>query len=468
MAGVLADAAADWCENEFSSIELGDERLNKRIVKFSQTMLSKPESSINEAHTGWTETKAAYRMLDNEKLTPEGILEAHHDSLAERVKGKNLIFAIQDTTYFRFDALVDLRKEKPRKRFRDMHGIVMHHCLAVSATGLPLGEISQKLYDRDIGSYYGGHYDHQKIPIEKKESFRWIDALRQTSNFGDDHDVKFVTLADRECDIYEFLQEANELGEDFVIRAAKDRRTLEHSYTKAPEKKIWHMTENSPSMGSYRINPKTNSQLREAEVSVRCCNLTLKPAKRLIQARSEELKPITVSCILAREESPPSGEDAIEWMLLTNLEINSFQEACEKISWYEKRWTIEAFHKVMKSGFKAERWQPKSPERLYRFIAIISILAVRLYEMSHRVRENPDECCSVILKEHEWKALQMKAKGRVIDSQTPPNLSEAITWIAILGGYLNRTSDPPPGSMVIWRGWKRLQDLSDAWLLFQG
>ena len=121
----------------------------------------------------------------------------------------------------------------------------------------------------------------------------------------------------------------------------------------------------------------------------------------------------------------------------------------------------------MKSGFKAEKCQLKTPERLYRFIATISILAVRLYEFSHRVRTEPNESCEKILKEHEWKALEHKIKGRPNTSNVPPDLQNAMNWVAILGGYLNRKSDPPPGAMVMWRGWKRLQDISDSWLVFQ-
>ena len=406
-------------------------------------------------------------MLDNEKLDPSRILVAHHDSLSQRVKGEKVVLAIQDTTYFRFDALVDLRREEPRKRFRDMHGVIMHHCLAVSTTGLPFGQISHKLYNRDIGSYYGGHHDHQKIPIEQKESFRWIESLRETNAFGDQHGVKLVTVADRECDIYEFLQEATELGEDFVIRASKDRRTVEHSYTKSPEKKIWYLVENSPVIGSYQIKLNQKSRTRSVELAVRSCCITLKPPARLIAARSKKLVPVTVTCILVREENPSTDDEAIEWMLLTNFKVTSFSEAREKISWYEKRWTIESFHKVLKSGFRAEKCQLKTPERLYRFIATIAVLAVRLYEFSHLARDYPEECCTKILKDHEWKALEHKVKGQKSTSNKPPNLAKAITWVAVLGEYLNRKNDPPPGTMVIWRGWKRLQDIADAWLEFQ-
>lgn len=466
MAFQAVAAEENWCESEFASIELGDERLNRRFISFAQRILSNPESSINEACIGWAETKAAYRMLDNEKLDPDCILEAHRESLAVRIKGQKTVLAIQDTTYFRFDALVDLRKEAPRRRFRDMHGIVMHHCLAVSPDGLPYGQIFQKLYDRDVGSYYGGHYDHQKIPIEQKESFRWIEGLRATQDFSENHDVNFVTLADRECDIYEFLQEATILEADFVIRAAKDRRTAEHSYAKAPEKKIWYMTESAPSAGSFELDLNSKSRKGRAELSVRYCRLSLKPAKRLPGAKSNELRPIDVTCILAREESPPEGCDAIEWLLLSNLPVDSFEEAREKISWYEKRWTIESYHKVLKSGFQAEKCQLRTPERLYRYISILAVLAIRLYELSHLARVEPNAPCTVILQEKEWRALEHKVRRGQNPTNTPPSLSDAITWIAILGGYLNRKSDPPPGSMVIWRGWRRMQDIVDTWVAF--
>jgi hypothetical protein len=307
----------------------------------------------------------------------------------------------------------------------------------------------------------------KSFQLKKKESYRWIEGLQETHRFSQDHAVKFVTVADRECDVYEFLHEAQELGEDFVIRAAEDRRTIDHSYTHSPENKIWYKTETSPIVGEYQVKLGRDKKDRISKFSVRVCQLTLKAATRKPTARSKKLSPVDVTCILAREINPPKDVEAIEWMLLTNMKIKNFADVCEKISWYEKRWTIESFHKVLKSGFNAERCQLKTPERLYRFIATISVLAVRLYQLSHYARQNPLDSCEIILKEHEWRSLEHKIKGKANARGKPPNLSDAITWVAILGGYLNRKSDPPPGSMVIWRGWKRLQDISEAWLIFQ-
>ncbi len=153
----------------------------------------------------------------------ELILETHHDSLSLRVRNQ-VVLAIQDASYFKFDALVDLRQGIPRKRFRDMHGIIMHHGVAVSTDGLPYRPLNCKIFDRDIGSDYGGHYDHQKIPIEKKKIFRWIEALRATSRFSQDANVKFVKISDRECDIYEFLHKIKEIifSLTFLVTSSND------------------------------------------------------------------------------------------------------------------------------------------------------------------------------------------------------------------------------------------------------
>ena len=153
-------------------------------------------------------------------------------------------------------------------------------------------------------------------------------------------------------------------------------------------------------------------------------------------------------------------------MLLTNLFIENFEEAREKIRWYQKRWQIECYHKTMKSGFHVEACRLHTVEPLHRFISLVSVLAVRLQAMIHEARLHAKESCEKILDKNERQALFVKVNRTHQLPKKTPTVAEALTWIAILGGYLNRKSDPPPGSMFTWRGWKRLTEITDGWILF--
>lgn len=130
------------------------------------------------------------------------------------------------------------------------------------------------------------------------------------------------------------------------------------------------------------------------------------------------------------------------------------------------RWQIEYYHKTIKSGFKVESSRLHTVERIYRYISLVSILAVRVLALTHEARVNPNKSCEEILSHAEWSSLYVKLKRTTDVPKKPPTVKEALTMIAILGGYLNRKSDPQPGAIVLWRGWKRLSDIVDDWELF--
>jgi hypothetical protein len=49
-------------------------------------------------------------------------------------------------------------------------------------------------------------------------------------------------------------------------------------------------------------------------------------------------------------------------------------------------------------------------------------------------------------------------------TRQPRRLSDYLTKIARLGGYLARAKDPPPGNTVMWRGLSRLIDIEIGFL----
>ena len=129
-------------------------------------------------------------------------------------------------------------------------------------------------------------------------------------------------------------------------------------------------------------------------------------------------------------------------------------------------WAIEVYFKILKSGTKVEEVRFQTQERLLRFIALLSVIAWRLYWLTIINRQAPDTDCTHILTEVEWKALYCITHKTHILPKKLPTVSEVVVWIAKLGGFLGRKSDGKPGVTVIWRGWQRLSDISDTFALF--
>ena len=152
-------------------------------------------------------------------------------------------------------------------------------------------------------------------------------------------------------------------------------------------------------------------------------------------------------------------------MLLTDLQVSSFEEAKEKVAWYCLRWRIEVFHKILKSGLRVEQCRLQSADRLVRYLTIMSIIAWRIYWLTLIARTNPELPCTAFVADEEWKVLYSKIKKTKSFPKKPPRIREVVHWIANLGGFLGRKGDGEPGVMTLWRGWKRLCDLSEGWNL---
>jgi hypothetical protein len=178
------------------------------------------------------------------------------------------------------------------------------------------------------------------------------------------------------------------------------------------------------------------------------------------------LKPVTLNAILIREMTPPPETDPLEWFLLTTLYVPSFELASQIIQYYTFRWLIERFHFVLKSGCALEERQLRSVDRLQRFLALAQVVAWRLLWLTYLGRGRSDLPCSVAFEDYEWKALYAFIHRTTLLPAAPPTLQQATLWLAQLGGFLARKADGYPGVKVLWRGWRRLIDIAQTWLIF--
>ena len=450
----------DWLELELGEVSLGDKRLNWRLIDTGKKLASKPSGSINQACDDWADTKASYRLFENEKTTPEKILKPHQERAKERIVGHERVLAIQDSSYLDYSHHPTKKGMGPiGTPEQNITGMIMHTTLITTCAGLPLGIAGQEIWSRPEEVKQMSSSERRKLPIEDKESHKWLKGINHAVKAIPDG-TKVVNVCDAEADIFELFDHARTLKTDILIRAAQNRSVSE------PEVgRLWAILGSRKVAGHLKVQvpARDNEPKRTAIVTVRHESLTLKTPQHL----RKTMKDIPLYGVLVQEENPPPGvKNPLCWLLLTTASVLSFEDAVERIQWYRQRWQIEVYHKVLKSGCHVERSQLATAKRLHSFIALLSIIAWRLFWITHIRRHDPDAPCTLVLTTHEWHSLYAFHHRTNHLPTEPPTVTQVTLWIAQLGGFLARKHDGHPGVTVIWRGWQRLSDISAAWLLF--
>jgi hypothetical protein len=446
---------------EFREVELGDRRLEQRLKRLAENLAARPQAPINQASEDWAATKAAYRFFENAKVSEEKIFVAHRTNTVRRMGRQALVLAIQDTTYLNYSQHPQTTGLGPIGDSRsDAHGLIMHSTLIVTPAGLPLGLLTQEIWAR--AGYKGQSARERKnTAIEEKESYRWITALQKTVEVTPSP-TTVVTLCDREADIYEFLAEAQRLDAKFVLRAAWDRHLEHPDYPR-----LWPLVEAQAVAGHVTLDlpPRKTRLARAVRLALRFTTVPLAPPQRPRAAGSVPLPPLPVYAVHVKELAPPPEEPAVEWLLLTNVPVLTFEDARERVEWYRSRWQVEEFHKVLKSGCRIEACRLQTAQRLIRYVTLGSVIAWRLYWLTHINRTAPTAPATTILTSEEMAALQTLSTGAGPPSDSSLTTRDAVRRIAQLGGFLGRRHDGEPGITVIWRGWQRLSDLTLMWSL---
>lgn len=447
-----------WAEQEFGNADLGDFRRTQRLVQLAEQRGSQPNASITQSCGSNAAVKAAYRFYENEAISMSAILSSHEQATETRMSQESLVLAVQDTTQLDYsnhpatEGLGTLHK-------KDQRGMLMHTTFAVTPERVPLGIIHQHIWIRPVEEF-GKKHKRKELPIQEKESQKWLTSLEATSQMQKTlPNTKVVSVGDREADVYELFALSHQLSQNVLVRAAWNRK-VDH-----PENYLWSFLESQPLSGQLTITVprKGNQPARQAELSIRYTKVTLHPPWR---PKPVELAPVAIWAVLAYEDHPPEGVEAISWLLLTSPPVNSFQEACQRIRWYTCRWLIEIYHKILKSGCRVEERQFDTAENIKRYLAVDDVVAWRVLYLTMVGRETPHIPCTAILEVHEWQALYCFIHRTSKPPDDPPTLKQATRWIAQLGGFLGRRGDGDPGVTVLWRGLQRLHDIVDTWTIF--
>ena len=460
-----------WVERELQSCSFPDQRLGARLGKLLTDLGRKIGATLPTACQDWAATKAAYRFFDNDRVSEAEILAGHFQATRSRVAAaEGPILVLHDTTEFSFQrsdtqAIGQTKKvaagqkdKAGRQRMHTVCGILMHSSLAVTTAGLPLGLAAIKLWTRKKfkgtnalqgrGIEGGKHsVNLTRIPIEQKESIRWLENVRQsTESLGDA--ARCVHIGDRESDIFELFTECQSLETNFVFRTCVDRRAEDG------ERTVLEV------MDAQRVKAVHRVQVMDAKGRSSIAVLEMKYHRLQVCppiGKEQRYPPQTLTVIHATERGQSKDRAPIDWKLITNLPITSKAEAIEKLDWYALRWKIETFHKILKSGCRAEDSKLRSAPRLANLIALMCILAWRVLWLCMVNRVSPDLPARVVFTDTEIKLLDRLVPLKERSRQK--TIGRFLTRLAQLGGYLNRRRDPPPGNMVLWRGMARLADI---------
>jgi hypothetical protein len=279
--------------------------------------------------------KGAYRFFENDDIEPDDIVHSHIDATYHRLDQVPLVLAVQDTTEVDWTSLRGAKGLGPLGNSA-CRGLFVHSTLAFTPDRVPLGLLAQRVWARDPTDI-GKSARRKNRPIQEKESQKWLHSLDAVLTAHDGcPGTTLVSVGDREADVYDVLAAERPAGVELLIRASWDR------CVSAPQRYVWASVEAQPVASEIGIQvPRRGPQpAREATLALRHCPLTVSPPRH---RKAEGLPAVTLWAVLVREVEAPDEVEPIEWLLWTTVEVQTAEDAIERVNWYSCRWGIEIY-----------------------------------------------------------------------------------------------------------------------------
>lgn len=402
-------AQADWCANELAMLDLGDVRRHRRAEQILAARWAQPQASFFGSFPDWAAAKAAYGLIEHNEapLGLEQVLAAHAEATQARMAAEPVVLLPQDTTSLNYSGLRRTSGLGPISR-DGTRGLFLHSLLAYRPDGVPLGVLQAQAWARPPAEPH--HRDprgRNAKSLDEKESARWVEALRAGAAAARRMpQTQVVVLADREGDLYE-LHEAAQLGPfnlHVLVRAQHDRNLPGHQ-------KLWAFMDQVPVGGIREVQvPRRREQpARVARVQLRWSEVAIEAPKVGCKKGWPSLR---LWALWVREERPPPGLEALEWMLLTDLPVRTAEQAWAMVQWYRCRWGIEEWHRVLKSGCNVEGREFRDIEQLKRVLAFDLIVGWRVLASLRLGRALPQLDARVLYTEDELAVLAAALKKK--------------------------------------------------------
>lgn len=436
-----------WVEENFSECELGNTLRNKRLSIVATNMLKSPESSLVQQNPDWSDTKAAYELWKRKQVTFDSVSSCHWKRTRQTEPGRYLL--ISDTTdinHYTHEATEGLGMLGDGKG----RGMQLHSCLFVNSAQQVMGTGGALLFHR---KRVAKNETRKQRLARSRESELWGNLVDKVGPPPDGS--QWVHMFDRGGDNYEALCHIKQNRCDWIIRAGKlDRKVID---SKGKETKLLQAITQAEELGSYELNLRSRPGVpaRTATIKVSVTQVTI-PRPRVASKYVKEsgIDSIQTNVIVVQEVDAPKGVTPIKWVLLTSLEVATFEQACQVIEDYETRWLIEEYHKVIKTGCSVERHALRTKDRLEALTGLITVVGARLLQLKTISKSEPEVKAQNRVPSMWLKAL--KALKPKLHTSTL-TVYEFFRQVAKLGGFLGRKHDGEPGWQTVWRGFKKLQ-----------
>lgn len=451
---MMRESARDWAMKEFGGVKLADPRWRARLIKMAARSVLQPNGKVSEVFCDAAERQGAYGLLECRDVEPAQLGMAMFAATARRCADENLVFAAVDGSSL---TLADDAHEKGfgyigARKF-GARGMKVINALAVSPAGVTLGLLSQVWWARTGKAV---KQRHKMLAPNKKETRHWLKAMEHSRQQIAEHAPKtrIWFQLDREADGWAILNQADDEGHWFTVRGNHNRRVRQ------PDGSITSLRKVLSAQGvscCYQLPVRAGPgrSARTTSMLVRAARVTLD-----MKDKATDLHvPKTLNAVLAREQTPPPGQKAIEWILLTNRSVETTEDLAQIIYGYSLRWRIEDFHRTWKSGAcNVEQMQLRSVSAAIKWATLLAAVAVRIERIKLLSREQPQLPATSEFSRVELRAIVILRFGKKPPAGSDaPTLEKATQWLAEIGGYTGKSSGGPPGSVTLARGFAQMQ-----------
>jgi hypothetical protein len=432
----------------FQSVDLGDRRRTERLITSAAQIAAHPQKPFNQVFD-WNDLRAFYRLCHLEQATLPALQEPHWQLTRSQMAPHPLVLILHDTTEMNFTSHQALQGTGPLGT-GEGRGFLQHNSLAI----LPqpkevLGLAYQQLYRRRQAPKKESTIQRQS---RKRESQLWMQGIEAIGR--PPQGCSWVDVGDRGADIYEAMLASQNQGHDFLFRVTQNRAVwLDPEQEKLTKLREYVCSLASQGHDTVEIPARGGRPAREAIVQFASSAVWV-PAPWGTPKRFEQ--PVVAAWVVRIwETNPPEGVEALEWILITSVESETLEQMKQRRDWYACRWMIEVFHDIQKNGCSEEDRRFQTASRMSACLAILSVVAVRIFQMRTALESHPEASAEQIATREEIEVL-----GCYLGvPESPWTVREFVRGVARLGGFLGRKNDGEPGVKTLWRGYQRLQDL---------
>lgn len=441
----------EWAHQTFSGAALGDPRRVRRLVLMAASVAARPAGTVTGALRSSSLKEGAFRFLESQKVCSEAIQSALFESTA--VRCSQTTYVAVDQTDLSFVDRKHVRGLGPvcYRNSSEKRALHVMSALALDDVGVVIGLLDQQMWLRPEEPTpgkrkYRSRAETDRRAAEERESWQWVRCLSAVMGRLPAKTRPWF-VADRAADFHGFLCTALESKALFTVRSCYDRAIERNGIRRT----LWSTLRRGKILGHVEVQipagPKRRQRL--ARLEIRAIDAKVRVRRHPHDETWHEL-----SCVRAREVSHvPAGESRIEWKLLSNFQLRDMNDALAILRSYTLRWRIEEFHKTWKTGAcNVEASQLRSLDAVKRWATILAAVATRIERLKQLSREQPELDAKTEFSREELDAaitLSLEKKFTIGDELT---LQQAVRLVAMVGGYMGRKGDGPPGSITIRRG----------------